>query len=51
MNLSTSADTIPEVDVSDLTNLSADISIHYDTCKIQQHFKGVCFKIVHAMKC
>ena len=30
MNLSTSADTIPEDDVSDLANLSADESIHHD---------------------
>ena len=30
MNLSTSTDTIPEVDVSDLANLSADVSIHHD---------------------
>ena len=29
-NLSTSADTIPEVDISDLANLIADISIHHD---------------------
>ena len=30
MNLSTSTDTIPEVDVSDLANISADVSIHHD---------------------
>ena len=30
MSLSTSTDTIPEVDVSDLANLSADVSIHHD---------------------
>ena len=30
MNLGTSADTIPEVDVSDLANLSADVGIHHD---------------------
>ena len=30
MNLSTSMDTIPKVGVSDLANLSADISIHHD---------------------
>ena len=30
MNFSTSVDTIPEDDVSDLANLSAGISIHHD---------------------
>ena len=30
MNLSTSANPIPEDDVSDLANLSADVSIHHD---------------------
>ena len=30
MNLSTSTDTIQEVDVSNLANLSADINIHHD---------------------
>ena len=30
MNLSTSTDTIPEVDVSDLSNLSTDVSIHHN---------------------
>ena len=30
MNLSNSADTIKEVDVSDLANLSADVSIHHN---------------------
>ena len=30
MNLSTSTDTIQEVDVSDLANLSTDVSIHHD---------------------
>ena len=32
MSLSTSTDTIQEVDVSDLANLSMDISIHHDVC-------------------
>ena len=30
MNITTSAETIQEVDVSDLTNLSMDVSIHHD---------------------
>ena len=30
MNLSTSTDTIQEVDVSDLANLSTDVSIHHN---------------------
>ena len=38
MNLSTSTNTIPEDDVSDLANLSADVSIHHsawDTASLQ----------------
>ena len=38
MKISTSADTIPEDDVSDLANLSADVSIHqdaWDTASLQ----------------
>ena len=31
-NLSTSADTIQEVDISDLANLSADVSIYHNVC-------------------
>ena len=32
MNLSASTDAIQEVDVSDLANLSTDVSIHHDAC-------------------
>ena len=41
MNLSTSTDTIPEVDVSDLANLSADISIYHDVCDTITSWRSV----------
>ena len=37
MNLSNNTDTIPEYDVSDLANLSADISIHHDEWDTASH--------------
>ena len=41
MNLSTSADTIPEDDVSDLANLGADVSIHHDARDTASHQGGL----------
>ena len=32
MSLSTSTNTIQEVDVSDLANVSTDVNIHHDAC-------------------
>ena len=46
-NLSTSIDTIQEVNVSDL---SADVNIHEDACETPA-LHGSLFQIVHAMKC
>ena len=37
MDLSNSVDTIPEDNVSDLTNLSADVSIHHDAQDTASH--------------
>ena len=48
MNFST--DTIQEVDVSDLANLSTDIGIHHDVCYTPP-LQGDLFKIVDIMKC
>ena len=41
MNLSTSADTIPEDDVSDLANLRAEISIHHNAQDTASHQGGL----------
>ena len=41
MNLSTSTDTIQEVDISDLANLSADVSIHHDACDTRSLHGGL----------